>query len=357
MHNLATNARTGKASMVATRSLPWHRLGEFKDDYITSKECIEAAGLDFKVEKRPMYTDISELMGPGFMDDLSKIMNSSGVSNPSPENLEQALEQMGLVKDKDVMKTVRTDTLDRLGTVGRGYGIVQNTEAFEFFDKICGKNAAVYETAGALGKGETVWISAKLPNHIKVKVNGKLDVTEERLLLANSHDGSGALKVIFTPTRVVCSNTLQMALSKFQNGISIRHTSNIKERLMQADEVLGIVNQEYVKTSEVYQRLADIKITDRQLRKYIDKIFPVKGETEEVSTRLSNIRTEVFEYSMEGAGQQMAAGTAWGAYNGITGYFQNVRNYRDMDAMIKSNILGDSSKKMKKALKLALDLG
>ena len=186
-------------------------------------------------------------------------MNSSGVSNPSPENLEQALKQMGFVKDPYVIKTVRTDTLERLGTVGQGYGIVQNTEAFEFFDKIAGKNATIYETAGALGKGETVWISAKLPNYIKVKVNGKRDVTKERLLLANSHDGSGALKVIFTPTRVVCSNTLQMALSRYINGISIRYTQNIKDRLIQADTVLGIVSKEFEKTSEDYKRLVKLR--------------------------------------------------------------------------------------------------
>ncbi len=72
---------------------------------------------------------------------------------------------------------------------------------------------------------------------------------------------------------------------------------------------------------------------------------------------MSNIRNEAFEYALTGSGQELAAGIAWAAYNGITGYFQNVRNYKDMDTMIKSNIFGDSTNKMKKALKLAMKIG
>lgn len=96
----------------------------------------------------------------------------------------------------DYFATLRTDTSDVLGVVGKDYQIVQNNEAFSFFDSIVGGNGILYETAGALGKGERIFITAKLPDYIRV---GKEDLIEKYLFLTTSHDGSGSITAAFTP--------------------------------------------------------------------------------------------------------------------------------------------------------------
>ena len=156
---------------------PWHGEGTKLENVATSAEAIEAAGLDWKVEKRGLYfaqTDGTTQLIPG------------------------------------KYATVRTDNQVALGIVGKVYTPLQNKEAFSFFDSIVGVKEAMYHTAGSLGKGERVWILAKLPGYIKVTED---DVVEKYLLLANSHDGSSAVEMLFTPVRVVCQNTLNLAIS------------------------------------------------------------------------------------------------------------------------------------------------
>ncbi|HEY9340845.1 MAG TPA: DUF932 domain-containing protein [Hanamia sp.] len=134
----------------------------------------------------------------------------------------------------------RTDTETVLGVVGKDYEVVQNIDAFSFFDAIVGGDGIFYETAGALGKGERIFITAKLPDYIKV---GNDDLIEQYLFLTTSHDGSGSITAAFTPVRIVCNNTLNAALCKKSNAIKIRHTANAKERLEEAHKLMGITNQ------------------------------------------------------------------------------------------------------------------
>jgi phage/plasmid-like protein (TIGR03299 family) len=332
-HNLAINPKTQNASFFTVREKAWHKLGLVLDNCPTSQEAIVYAGLDYTVEKAQLqaYT-------------LPLVPDAKIEHDNCPYSTV-----------RDLYATVRTDNMDTLGVVGKNYHIVQNKDAFGFFDSIVGKGAAIYETAGALGKGEVTFISAKLPSNIRVNVNGKEDMIDKYLLLTNSHDGSAAIRILFTPVRVVCNNTLNLAL-RSNEGISIRHTSRVYDEIEKAAELLGIINKEYNKAEETYQHLANIKITDKALREYIDIIFPSKEENEEVSTRLANIRKKVFEYTMDGAGQDDIRGTAWAAYNGVTGYFQNVRTYGDYEKLFKTNILGSGHSVMHTALKEALKL-
>src|SRR3546814_16291285 len=135
--------------------------------------------------------------------------------------------------------TMRTDTNTVLGVVGRDYEVVQNRDAFSFFDSIVGGDGMMYETAGALGNGERIFITAKLPDYIRV---GGDDLIEKYLFLTTSHDGSGSITAAFTPIRIVCANTLNAAMHRNSNTIKIRHTSGAKERLEQATKLMGIRN-------------------------------------------------------------------------------------------------------------------
>jgi phage/plasmid-like protein (TIGR03299 family) len=103
-----------------------------------------------------------------------------------------------------------------------------------FFDAIVGGGGILYETAGALGKGERIFIIAKLPDYINV---GNNDLIEQYLFFTTSHDGSGSITAAFTPVRIVCNNTLNAALRKQSNSIKIRHTVNAKERLEEAHKL------------------------------------------------------------------------------------------------------------------------
>jgi phage/plasmid-like protein (TIGR03299 family) len=332
-HNIHLNEQTHEHSFFSVKEKPWHGLGQIVQDYPTSAEAMQFAGLNYQVEKRKLYTQLNEYENPQ-------------ISVP------------------DYFATLRTDTNNILGVVGKDYEIVQNIDAFSFFDAIVGGDGIQYETAGALGKGERIFITAKLPSYIKV---GNDDLIEQYLFLTTSHDGYGSITAAFTPVRIVCNNTLNAALRNHSNSIKIRHTANAKDRLEQAHKVMGISNQLSAELDQLFNRWTKVKITDTELLKLIlmamvpnkevlEKIN--RGEWDELSTCFNNMCNSVFEYAMTSPTQQTETtkGTLFGAYNSITGYFQNVRSYRNEEAKLKSLLYGGTAQmKSQKAFGLCMD--
>jgi phage/plasmid-like protein (TIGR03299 family) len=235
--------------------------------------------------------------------------------------------------------------------VGNDYAIVQNVEAFSFFDSIVGGDGIQYETAGSLGKGERIFITAKLPHYIKV---GREDLIEQYLFLTTSHDGCGSITAAFTPVRIVCNNTLNAALKNHGNAIKIRHTTNAKDRLEQAHKVMGISNNLSVQLEGIFNRWAKVKITDPEIKRLIRlALVPNKevlkniedGKEDEISTCFKNMCNTAYEYALSNPSQQheTTKGTLFGAYNAVTGYFQNVRQYKNDEAKLKSLMLGGTA--------------
>jgi phage/plasmid-like protein (TIGR03299 family) len=338
-HNIFFNEQTGKYSFFSVKEKAWHGLGQIVEDYPTSAEAIKHAGLDYQVEKRNLVTDsVNEKEGGIILPEL---------------------------KVSDYFATVRSDTQTVLGVVGKDYQIVQNKDAFSFFDTIVGgEEGILYETAGALGKGERIFITAKLPGYINV---GSGDLIEKYLFLTTSHDGSGSIMAAFTPIRIVCNNTLMAALRHCSNAIKIRHTSNAKERLEQAHKVMGIANQLSVELDAIFNQWSKIRITDMEVKKLIQlAMSPSKEVWKKVqednenaySSAFKNTCEDVFTYGMMNETQLMETtkGTLFGAFNAITGYFQNVRNYKDDEAKVKSLLLGGTGAlRTQKAFNLCLD--
>ena len=341
-HDLNYNAQNDAYSFFSVKEKAWHGLGKIVEQYPTSAEAIKFAGLDYVVEKRPLFTYDSE--------------NYKG--DPETDLL---------IPEIDVpnyFATIRTDTEQVLGVVGKDYEIVQNTNAFEFFDAIVGGGDGIlYETAGALGKGERIFITAKLPGYIRV---GKDDFIEKYLMLTTSHDGFGSIMAAFTPVRVVCRNTLNAALRNLTTAIKIRHTASANDRLKQAHKLMGITSTLADELQEVFNHWSKIHITDKEVKKLIQvAMVPNKevlnnliaGKTDELSTTYTNMVDRVYEYAMSSPTQQMetTTGTLFGAYNSVTGYFQNVRNYKDDESKFKSIIEGTAKQRAQAAFDLCLD--
>ena len=341
-HNLNFNEQTGQHSFFSVKEKAWHGLGQIIRDYPTSGEAIKHAGLDYTVEKRKLFTFDNE--------------NQNG--DPDNEIIIPEIEVPGY------FATMRTDTEQVLGLVGKDYEIVQNIDAFSFFDSIVRGDGIQYETAGALGKGEKIFITAKLPGYIKV---GREDLIEQYLFLTTSHDGYGSITAAFTPVRVVCQNTLNAALRNHSNSIKIRHTANAKERLEQAHKVMGISNQLSVQLETIFNRWTQVRVTDPELQRLIQLAMVPnkevlerieKSELDELSTCFNNMCNTVFDYAMSSPTQQTdtTKGTLFGAYNSVTGYFQNVRNYKDDEAKLKSLLYGGTAQaRTQKAFNLCMD--
>jgi phage/plasmid-like protein (TIGR03299 family) len=238
-----------------------------------------------------------------------------------------------------------------LGVVGKDYEVIQNVDAFSFFDAMVGGEGIRYETAGALGKGERIFITARLPDYIRV---GSDDLIEKYLFLTTSHGGFGSITAAFTPVRIVCANTLNAAMHNHTNSIKIRHTANAKERLEQAHKVMGISNNLSKELEGIFNQWAKVRITDAEVKKLIQlALAPNKvtlqhikaGKAAELSTCFARRCDAAFEYAMSHPTQQQETtkGTLFGAYNAVTGYYQNVRSYKDREAKLKSLLLGGTA--------------
>ena len=323
-HNLATDKKTGKVAFASgNNQVAWHKLGQVVEGMMTAEQAIELAQLGYDVVKEPLYVQ----------------MEGSNILVPNH------------------FATLRNDTKEAFGVVGNNYTIVQNRDAFGFFDSIDGEGAAIYETAGALGIGQKIFITAKMPNDI-IKINVVDDVTEMYVVLTSSHDGNGSIIAMITPIRVVCQNTLNAALNNRLRTVRIRHTSSVKERLEQAHEVLGITHVLTQELNECFNYLAKKKVTDAKVTELAELIFPSasKKEEGEVSTRIENLRNKFLNTYQTGIGQSQILGTAWGVYNGVTHYLDHEKEYKNDSTKFDSIMGGESYKIAQNALNLLMAL-
>jgi phage/plasmid-like protein (TIGR03299 family) len=329
--NINFNSKTGKYSVMVVQEPAWHGLGQVLTNKATSKEAIIEAQLDFKVSKRPV------------------LYSSPSVNRTLDNNF----------------VTVRDDTNNGFGVVGNTYQVLQNIDAFKFFDSIVGKGEAIYTSAGALYDGRTIFISAKLPDYIRV--NG--DDIEKYLLLTNTHDGTRSVQILFTPVRVVCSNTLNAALCSKSSRISIRHSKDTYIQLENAAKVMGISNLLSKELETMFTNWTKTLMTDIDVIIYLAKVllntedYLIQQQdlmlSDTISTKGKNIIKTAFNSYYGGVGQDKIRGTLYGAYNGLTNYLSNSKQYIGIDnheAFSKradSMLFGDAYNKSDKGFELA----
>lgn len=315
-HNLHTD-ENGKTSFVAVGEKAWHGLGTYVNEAMTAAEAIELGGLNYLVEKK-------------------KVTVAGGKIIPG------------------IYATVRSDNNVPLGLVSETYEIVQNHEAFEFFDPIIGRDEAIFQTAGVLGKGERIFITAKLPKDIVIKGES----IENYLLLTSGHNGRYSIKVGFTPVRVVCNNTLSTALMGLQNSVTIMHSKNAKENLKDASRVMGMASKNVMALSDVFGKMAKVKITDDKLREYIETVMKPRKETvsgEDFSKQFTEKVDRIYDFAKNHETQLTDAtkGTVWGAYNAISGYYGWLKNYDSQEEKMKDICFKNASKRVQTAFTLA----
>jgi phage/plasmid-like protein (TIGR03299 family) len=320
MHNL--EIRNGKASFAAVGQVAWHGLGTYVQEAMTAEEAIKLGRLDYEVVKKPIT-----IAGGG--------------------------------KIPGYWATMRTDTKEALGIVSEAYHVVQNTQAFDFFDSIIDKGEAIFHTAGVLGKGERIFITAKLPTDILV--HG--EEVNNYLLLTSGHDGKSAIQIGFTPIRVVCNNTLTAALRGLQNKYTILHFSNAKSKLNTAAEIMGLSSRYTTQLNDAFNRLADTRIDEKQLRTYIESVMSadkaLTAEEEKGYSKLFEKKVNsIVDFALTHDTQQTEAtkGTVWGAYNAISGYYGWMKDYKSADDRMTDIVWKNGSKKIQKAFELAVNL-
>lgn len=353
-HNIEINNGVASFAENGRRERAWHKLGQVFDGPMTVKEALEASHADYRVD----LADVAFLS-----PNIIKSVADSG-SIPCDAFLD------AIIKGKKA--TVRMDTLKPLGIVGDTYGVVQNIEAFTFIDTICtgqlGNHVPVIESAGVLGRGERIFITAKFPDDIILDNKGD-DRVEMYMVFTTSHDGTGAVKCMVTPTRVVCNNTLNMAMGNNKGCLSLRHSSNIMSRL----DLSSKENTEFAYSAlnmmDVYKKslamkfelLRAIKLTERDIDLVLAKcalskeaalIYRYEGiEDERISTRSRNIFYEMKNAVEHGVGQEYGErGTALWVLNGISSYYQNNVNFKSEEKKMESILNGTAKEKLETAL-------
>ena len=319
-------------TFVSKKQLPWHTLGKIVDA-MTSEEAIVLGGMDFEVGLSPLYMTGEQLI-------TNEVKQTSNVIKNTPEGEVLKPEYYNRITIPNKFCTKRMDNHHPLGVVGSRYTPIQNREAFEFFDRLIGEGHAEYETAGALGNGEVVFITAKLPDYVKVE-GEKID---NYLLLTMAHDGSGAIQAMFTPTRVVCNNTLSFAIGEAKNKVVIRHTKSAKEKMNNLERIMGMTNDLTEEMNESFARLQDLKVNQPDVEQLYMNVLGLKPmeETNKLSTKAQNILNDSLKYYEKGFGQSEVVGTGWGVLNGITGYYQNVKNFRSDESAFASTFIKSS---------------
>lgn len=223
-------------SMFSVRETPWHGLGTIVQEAPTSADALRLAGLDWTVNQNPVFTE-------------------GGFEIPNYK------------------ANVRSSDNTVLGIVTDRYKVVQNAEAFAFTDSIIDTGNVLYETAGSLRNGKTIWMLARMP-----ETNILGDKFDPYMCFTNSHDGSGSVKVCMTPIRVVCNNTLNMALANASRCWSTKHIGDISSKLEEAKHTLIMANNYMKKLDEEADKLANQKISEDEIAKILDELFPVNED-------------------------------------------------------------------------------
>lgn len=318
-------------SKYPTRGLAWGTNWTTDvSDCKTSAEVMEKAGMNWDVDKCELVAEMPFGINRDNSIAIGEFARNGHIYRRCP----------------NAYGTFRTDNNIPLGVVKQKYEVIQNRDAFAFFDNAIGKGEAIWDKAGWFDNGRKIVVTAKLPGGIDGPDGSPID---KYLVFANSHDGSCSVNIMFTPIRVVCTNMLNSALNNADSYIRIRHTSSASSRLDFAEGVISAAIEQAKSAEEIYKALGKCNMTEDNIIKYLSEMVlndaerealrefdPTNGfkkllrkdyycmESTGISMRKANTFAKMYDYYLNGIGQNEILGTAWGAYNAVTGYYSNV---------------------------------
>lgn len=338
---------TSERSMFFVGETPWHGLGvQIPDGKISGEEAMKLAACDWEVGTKPLFT-------------------AEGERAPAKA-------------------IYRVDTGKILGVGGPNYAPLQNRDAFAWFDPFIDSGECSFETGGSLRKDQVVWALARMNREPSVIVPG--DEVRKYVLLSNSHDGFRAIRVGFTPIRVVCANTLACAHdSKASRLLRVRHVGDVKKTLEKVQEAMNLANAEFEATAEQFRFLAAHPINGMDLKRYVKQVMSKPNVTKRAADKIAksdlgilsvanDILTEVETAHPErkeressvfnaverlfesGRGTEVSGvkGTYWGAYNALTEYVAHERGRGDASDRLDSAWFGGGAAITKRALDVAI---
>ncbi len=283
-------------TMFSVREKPWHGLGTIVTEAPASAEALKLAGLDWEVVQEPVYTGCNEMV-------------------------------------KGYKANVRSSDRRVLGVVSDRYKVVQNTDAFSFTDELLGKGVK-YETAGSLQEGRKVWLLARLPKEYVIAG----ERISSYLVFSNTHDGSGSVKVAVTPVRVVCNNTLNLALETAKRSFSMIHTGNIHDKIQEAKDTLFMAENYMDNLGIEFEQLRRQKMTDAQVKEYIELLLPMEKEPTPIQSKnILKLRRDMEQRYYEAPDLQKVGNNAYRFINAVSDFATHSRPLR-MTANYKENV-------------------
>lgn len=260
-------------SMFSVRETPWHGLGTVIQDAVNSEEALKLAGLDWEIIQVPV--------------------EYKGVATGHQFNIRSS--------DDTVM-----------GVVGARYKPVQNKDAFAFTDELIGGDVR-YETAGSLQNGKRVWMLAKMEERRILD-----DAVEPYLCLTNSHDGFSSMKVCMTPVRVVCQNTLNLALNSAKRTWNVRHSGNIEGKIAEAKHTLGLANAYMDQFAMEAEELYKIKVAPKDFKEMTEELFPITAEMSRRKEESQYLLQMQLKSAWDTDDLGNIRGTGWGFMNAVS---------------------------------------
>lgn len=264
-------------TMVYVREKPWHGLGTRVEEAMTSEEALELAGLNWEINGMPIY-------------------NAEGK------------------QIRGYQANTRSSDGKVMGVVTTKYQVVQNKEAFAFTDSLIGEGIT-YETAGSLYGGKKIWLLGKMPERYIVG-----DKFDPYICFTNSHDGTGSVRACMTPIRVVCNNTLNMALSSASRSWSTVHRGIMENKLQEARETLQLAEKYLVKLDETADRLANEKMSEGEMKAALDNMFQIPDDATDRQKRTAEKAKEDIIICTLRPDVAQFLGTKWGFLNAVSDY-------------------------------------
>lgn len=286
----------------STERKAWYETQGVKLKNVTSLEtALKLSGLDFEVEKKPVYFN-----------------STFGMTNEAGKNLPPKF-----TKIEGQFTTVRTDTMQPFGVVTDAYEILQNRDAFDFLDSLVVEGAK-FETAGFFKKnGAASYITMSTE---PMEILG--DEFDPFMMISNGHDGGSAIKVALTPIRAYCRNSAILALKKATSIVTIHHSRKMYDRLVAAKEVLT-ANTNYLEELKIVaEKLATTPFSEEAFEALAKKLFNPKEEQSEIIQIRNVVQFEKLMKAYREDDLQNFNGTAWKALQAVSDFESHPAKFR-----------------------------